>query len=101
MTNQDRLISFLGFAPSKEAAEGALIDAGIAGNQNYLLENSVPLKKAAIELMELLLTTADTGNENGYTIKYDRAAVLKRLNLLRIELGVVEEGPYITSKVVW
>lgn len=103
MTNKERLISFLGFAPPANTAEGALLDAGITESEVYTAANSIPLKKVAITVMELLLTTADTSNNvTGFAIKYDRDAVLKRMNLIKGELGLTDESlPTITGKQPW
>lgn len=103
MTNRERLISLLGFAPANQnALEGALIDLAIDGNLPYDGSNQVLLKKAAIQVMELLLTTADTQNENQYQIKFDREAVLARINLLKGEIGLIDDTqPYITHRNVW
>jgi hypothetical protein len=102
MTNKDRLISLLGFAPSDNSLEGELLDIDISSSGAYDPANSVILKKAAIKIMELLLTTADTTNENQYAIKYDRVAVLARIKLLKGELGLIDESlPTITGKSVW
>ena len=103
MTNKERLISLLGFAPpDQNSIDGTLIDLGIDGVATYDASQSVLLKKAAIQEMELLLTTADTQNENQYLIKWDRDAVLARIKLLKGELGLIDESqPYITSRPVW
>jgi hypothetical protein len=102
MTNKERLISLLGFAPADNSLEGELLDFGIVPTGTYDPANSVVLKKAAIKIMELLLTTADTTNENQYAIKYDRVAVLARIKLLKRELGIVDGSiPTITGKSVW
>lgn len=80
-----------------------MIDLGIEASDEYTIENAIPVKKAAIAIMDLLLTTADTSNpESGMSIRYDRASVLKRIALLKGEIGLVDDAmPYITSRVVW
>lgn len=80
-----------------------MIDFGIEASDEYTIENAIPVKKGAIAIMELLLTTADTSNpESGMSIRYDRASVLKRIALLKGEIGLVDDAmPYITSRVVW
>lgn len=105
MTNKDRLISLLGFAPANDnSVDGALLDFGIDGNVEYVAVNGNQVKKAAIQVMEMLLTTPDTTTESGTTFiqKYDRAAVQARIKLLKGELGLTDESlPYITSRSVW
>lgn len=93
MTNKDRLISLLGFAPDNNAVEGALLDAGITMAGAYDGSNSVEIKKCAVGLMEVLLTTANTTSNNGATstsISFDRNAVLKRLQMYKKELGITD-----------
>lgn len=101
MTNKERLISLCGFEPGNNSLEGVLIDSGIDGSATYDLTFSIPLKKAARELILLLFSTADNVNENGFGIKYDRATLLKRLELLDQELGLTEDLPTITGRHVW
>lgn len=103
MTNSERTISLIGFAPAdKNALIGALTDRGVDAAGLYDGTNKNALKSAAIEIMELLLTTADIKNENGYSITFDRNAVLSRINQFKNELGLVDTAlPYITSRSVW
>lgn len=103
MTNKERLISLLGFAPSQDSVEGALLDYGIEGAETYNGSNIKEIKTAAIGVLEMLLTTADTDNSGpGFVIKYDREAVLKRIALLKGELGLLDESvPTIKAINVW
>lgn len=103
MNNRERLISLLGFEPSNSnAVEGSLLDFGITGSETYTASNIIPIKKAAISVLEILLSTADTKNENGYEIKYDRDAIKKRLQALKKEVGLSEiDKPTVTGKSVW
>lgn len=103
MTNTDRLLSLIGFAPNANSMEGVLIDMGIDGTAVYDASLSSSLKQAAIQIMELLLTTPDKTNTDGYTIKFDRKSVLARINQLKGELGLLDDPslPYVTSRPVW
>lgn len=107
MTNKDRVLSLIGFAPSNDnAIDGELLDLGISGTTVYDATQAVSVKTAAIRVMELLLTTADTITENGTgfanRIKFDRNAVLARINQLKNELGLVDTAlPYLTSRSIW
>lgn len=107
MTNKDRVLSLIGFAPANDnSIDGELLDLGISGTATYDVTQSVAVKTAAIRVMELILTTADTTNENGSgftnSLKFDRNAVLARINQLKNELGLVDTAlPYITSRSVW
>lgn len=102
MTNKERLISLLGFAPPPNSAEAALIDIGLGETDTYIVGNLDSVKRAAIEVMKVLLTTADTGNaQTGFSIKYDRAAIEKRIAQLEDELDVVIDKPTIKGIHPW
>ncbi len=95
MTNKERLISLLGFEPPKNAAEAAMIDAGITEAATYTAPALVSVKTAAIEVMKVILTTADTTNSlTGFSQKYDRDAIRKRISELEEEL-LITIGPSI------
>lgn len=88
MTNLERLISLIGFAPSNnDSLQGALIDFGINGADTYTVANKLVVKKAAIQVIQLLLSTADTNNGMsngaGFEIKYDRQSLLDYLDRLK------------------
>lgn len=104
MTNKERLLSLLGFTPSDvNSLEGTLLDNGITGAGTYDSSLSIPIKRCAIEVMELLLTTANISDSTpGFSVTYDRNAVLQRMKLLKQEIGLVDETlPTITGKNVW
>lgn len=102
MTNRDRLISLLGFEPPKNSAEGALLDLGITDTSDYVVGTLDNIKKAAIEVMKVLLTTADTSNgEVGFAVKYDRAAIEKRITQLEDELDVTDSRQTIKGIHPW
>jgi hypothetical protein len=103
MTNKERLISLLGFAPPANSAEGALLDASIDGAGVYNASLSSAIKKVAIQVMELLLTTADTNNGKvGFNINYDRTAIITRIKMIKGELGIYDESlPTIKGVSVW
>jgi hypothetical protein len=79
-----------------------LIDAGISPDATYEGGGIVALRVPMINLLKLLLSTADLTNDQGLKIAYDRKAVEERIRVLEIEAGIiVEKGPVITSKRVW
>lgn len=91
MTNKAYFISLLGYAPSADAVEGALTDAGITADGNYTTANTVALKTAAVSTLQSLLTTPDITQGTGETTfatKYDRSAILKRIAMLEDQLGI-------------
>lgn len=102
MTNKERLISLLGFEPPKNSAEGALLDFGLVEAGTYDSSSIDSIKKAAIEVMKVLLTTADTSNAQvGFSIKYDRSAIEKRIKQLEDELEVTDGRPTIKGIHPW
>ena len=102
MTNKEYIISMLGFAAPANSVEAAMIDAGILEASTYVFANSVSLKLAAINVMRVLLTTANTSNSiTGFSVTYDRASIFKRIALLEEELGISTALPTITSRNVW
>lgn len=102
MTNQERLISLLGFAPPPNSAEGALLDYGVDGTGQYDPSLSTAIKKAAIEVMNVIITTGDTGNaQTGFQLKYDRPSILQRIKQLQDELDVDDAQPKIKGIRPW
>lgn len=101
MTNKERLISLLGFSPPPNSAEGALLDAGINVSGTYDASGSISIKTVAIEVMKVILTTANTSNaQTGFSITYDRDALMKRIAQLEEELGIASV-PTIKGVKVW
>jgi hypothetical protein len=93
MTNTERLIALLGFQADPVAIEAALLDNSITGSDDYEAANLIPIKKAAIALIEILLSTPDTSNSvTGYSVNYDRGFAEKRLNALRSSAGIAIPG---------
>lgn len=103
MTNKERLISLAGTDPANGALEGALMDAGINGSGAYDSSLSIPLKKCAVQVLQLLLTSPDTTTQDGMNIeKYDRQAVMNRIKLLQDEInGDQIAVPTIRGRSVW
>ena len=103
MTNKDRLISLIGFTPSNSnTLDGALIDLGLVGTNLYTVQSTISVKKAAIQVIQVILSTPDTNDQN-FSIKYDRGALLKLLATLKDEVGERDPLliPTITVKRVW
>lgn len=98
MNNKQRLKGFVGFSASDETIEGVLIDFNIDPALTYNASNIVLMKRAAIEVLKVLASSPDITNDTGFTHKYDRAAVQKRINDLTDELDPVDIEPKIRSK---
>jgi hypothetical protein len=105
MTNKDYLLAQLGFTPSNSnVVEAALIDNGITGSTNYSSSQKVLLKTAAIQVLQILLSTADVeqgSDDTRQSIKYDRNAIAKRISELQVEVGVIDPDPVIKAIHVW
>lgn len=105
MTNQDYLLSQLGFAPgNNNTLLGAMIDQGIISTDPYVIGNMNPLKIAAVTIIKILLSTADTDQQSGEIrnqVKYDRVAILARLKMLETELGLTDAVPTVTGRSPW
>jgi hypothetical protein len=104
MTNKERLLTLLGFSPPPNAAEGGLLDVGIAPDSTYDPLAINTLKQVAIGMMKVLLTTADTSNnQTGFAIKYDRDAIMKLIDLYEEEIAppVVVAEPTIKGIQPW
>jgi hypothetical protein len=107
MTVKDAIISELGFAPgNSNLVDKAILDNTLTGADTYDSAKETGVKKAALQICRVLLTTADVTNSNnaGFVssqIKYDRAAVKARISQLEADLGINVQTPYITSRSVW
>jgi hypothetical protein len=103
MTNKERLISLLGNAPADpNTIDGALIDADVIGSDLYSIANKVSVRSAAIYVLEMLLSTPDTGNSDpAFSIKYDRVAIKKRIDDLKAETDESVGLPTIRGLNVW
>lgn len=87
MNNRKRLISLIGYATTDDTYDGALIDNGINGVEEYSAAGYIPMQKAKLQILKKLLSTADTRNENGYAITYDRNSLLKDIEDTEGEIG--------------
>lgn len=106
MTNRERVISYLGFEPNKLSVESSLLDAGLIGADEFDINdttNNNAAKTATIRLIDILFSTPDTTNENGYVIKYDRASLLRLQDKLQSEIDgvIIATGPTIRAINKW
>lgn len=88
-TNREALIDLTGFNPSANSVSKVLIDAGVDGDLIYDGTYKEKLDQCAIKLIEIILSTPDQTNENGFAIKYDRKAVMDKLAILKNDGGEV------------
>ncbi|MES2620240.1 MAG: DUF6706 family protein [Bacteroidota bacterium] len=89
MTNKERLLAMLGFSPSPQAINAALIDFQIQGDIVYDGSAYPLIRLAAIRLMEVLITTPNVSNgEAGLSTTYDRGAIERRIASLKSEINI-------------
>ena len=99
MTNKERLKAYLGFAPADDnTTEAALLDFAIDPSETYTVTNLIPVKRAAISVMRILLTTANTTNMD-HSQTWDKTAVAKRVDDLEEEIE--PKGPTIRAVHKW
>jgi hypothetical protein len=80
MTNAQYFSQQLGFAPTSNMVEAAMIDNDLTGSDTYVKANMLVLKTAALAALEILLSTPDVWQGTGETqnkVTYDREAILK------------------------
>lgn len=105
LTNAGYFKTLLGFSPSSETVEAAMIDNDLLATDPYVKANAIALKTGAIAAMQKILSAPDTTEGTGETsisIRYDRNAIALRVKQLQEELETEELlKPIITSRRVW
>jgi hypothetical protein len=107
MTVKEAILAQLGFAPGNQnVIDLAIADNELTGQDTYVsVEHMTSVKSAALQVLRILLSTADTTTSTGgvttQSIKYDRGAILKRIGELEVDLGLVDERPTINARYVW
>ena len=87
MTNKEALIAALQLSVDDSTLEKALIDLEVNGSGTYSKDNATAIDQCAIEVLQGILSTPDV-SEGGYSVKYDRDAVERRLIYLSNKNGV-------------
>jgi hypothetical protein len=102
MTNKERVEALIGFSPNSDnSVYAALLDRGLNADDQYDPLNSVTVKRATIEVMYILLTTANTSDSaSSFSVTYDRNAILERIKALTDEIGD-PTGPTIRRVTKW
>ena len=99
MTNKEALIANVGFSVPDNMLEKALTDNDITGSDAYTKDDAESIDLATIPVLKLVLSMPDV-SEGGYSIRFDRASVEKRLESL-LEENDMSTGPTVTGKSVW
>jgi hypothetical protein len=104
MTNKEALIAVLRVNIPDNSLVKALLDNDVSDSGTYTKTDEQSIDLCAIDLLAGLLSEADV-SEGGYSIKNDRAAVLKQILFLARKHNVTDiiqqYSPTITSKAVW
>lgn len=102
MTNREAVLAVAGTSVSDNSIDKALTDIGLTPSGYYTLTNASKIDLATIEVLKSIIATADI-SEGGYSIKYDRSAILKRITELGIKNGLPEytARPTVRSVNVW
>lgn len=107
MTTKAYIISMLAFAPDNtDSVDAQMIDQSIDPAVTYNPSMKLACVKAAIGVMQMLLTTADTRNRIDGTmdhqIQFDRAQVMARIKLLKGENNILDNSmPNISAPRIW
>lgn len=100
MTIREALKEVVVFEVSELALDKALIDAGLTGTDNYDTVTAQDIDLAALPLLRRLVLQADI-TEGGYSIKYDRNAVLKLIASIENTYGIYDAGNAVRGVNVW
>jgi hypothetical protein len=93
MTNKEALVAVVLVDANDNLLEKALADGSITSTDNYSPENSQAVDSAAISVLRSILSMPDI-TEGGYSIRYDRASIQKRIDALAANVGI-DNGPVI------
>lgn len=102
MTNAEAVIAVAGVSVDALLIEKALIDLNMTSTGWYDVLDGKTIDLAAIEVLKGIIAMADI-TEGGYSIKYDRSAILKRITALGIKNGIAEylTVPKVRAVNVW
>lgn len=104
MTNKEALIAEVPGNTPDGFIEKALVDNGVTGSDTYGTGDSEKIDYCVIAVLKRLLSDPDI-TEGGYSIRFDRGAVEKRLKYLVTQYGLTDIlgdlKPTVTGRNVW
>lgn len=103
MTIKEALISEVPFSVSENMLEKAMIDNEVTGSDTYSSSSKESIDYCVMDILKRVLSEADV-TEGGYSIKFDRSAIEKRLKYLAAQYQItdlLDAVPTITGKKVW
>lgn len=89
MTNKEALVAVVQVSVDDNVLEKALLDQNIKSDYDYKVANSSSISKAAIDILEGLLSRADV-SEGAFSEKFDRSAIQARLTVLYKKAGITQ-----------
>jgi hypothetical protein len=88
MINKEALVAVVQVSVSDITLEKALLDQDVLPTVDYASANARSIDLAAICVLEGLISTADV-SEGGFTVRYDRAAIERRIESLKYKTGII------------
>lgn len=82
MTNKEALQAVIVEKASDNLLDKALLDQSITGAAAYTASDASKIDLAAIDVLQSLLSVPNV-SEGGYSVSYDRTAILNRIEMLR------------------
>lgn len=98
MTNKEALVAVIQCSVDDNTLLKALLDQDVSDSGTYDKANASSINKAAIDVLEGLLSRADV-SEGGFSESFDRSAIEKRLNLLYKKEGLTKPGTAVIRDV--
>lgn len=93
MTNKNALLAVVQVAVEDDVIEKALLDQSLNLGSTYTTTNAKAIDLAAIDVLDGILSRPDI-SEGGFSVRYDRTAIQKRLDALKRKQGITS-GPVI------
>jgi hypothetical protein len=87
MTNKEALIAVIQVSVDDNSLIKALLDQGISDSSDYTSSESTQINKAAIDVLEGLLSRPNI-SDGGFSETFDRGAVQARLTALYKKVGL-------------
>lgn len=96
MTNKEALQAVIVEEASENLLTKALLDYSISGDASYAASNASLVNSAAIAALQTILSLPDI-TEGGFSKKYDRSAIQKRIDLLQGVQAAATAAPVIRN----
>lgn len=94
-------MSVLGFQANNDLLDKTLTDHEIAPATAYVKSASQKIDRAAIDVLEVLLSTPNVGGKEQDSVTYDRAAIQARLDMILGRLNMKQSGASVVRAFSW